>query len=88
MLITTIITASIISLICIVLIKQHYQDQLDWYRNAWQRQQQVNLFQFQRIKELEVERERLHEVAVMALSVPNVEDYFEAGGLEIVTWRN
>jgi hypothetical protein len=88
MLITTIITASLISLICCYLISRAYEDQLDWYRNAWQWQQQVNLFQVQRIEELEVERERLHEVAVMALSVPNVEDYFEAGGLEIVTWRN
>jgi hypothetical protein len=88
MLITTIITVSLISLICALLIRQHYQDQLDWYRNAWQRQQQLNLFQFQRIEELEVEREMIHEVAIRAWAVPNVEDYFEAGGLEIVTWRN
>jgi hypothetical protein len=88
MLITTIITASLISLICCYLISRAYEDQLDWYRNAWQRQQQLNLFQVQRIEDLEVERERLHEVAIRAWAVPNVEDYFEAGGLEIVTWRN
>jgi len=88
MLITIIIASALMSLICLLLIRQHYQEQLALYRDAWQRQRQTIFFQFQRIEELEIEKETLHQVAVRALAVPDVEEYHEAGGLEIAVWRN
>lgn len=80
--------ATITALICLCLIHLHYQAQINWYEEAWRKQRQTIFFQFQRIEELEIERQTLHEVAVKALSVPDVEEYFEANGLEITTWRN
>lgn len=88
MLLTAIITSALINLLLVWLISRSYQAQLDLYQEAWQRQKQTIFFQFQRIEELEIEREELHEVAVMALSVPDIEDYHEVSGLEFTVWRN
>lgn len=88
MLITVILTSALICFTCCYLISRAYEAQIDWYRSTWQRQRQTIFFQFARIEELEIERETLHGIAVKALSVPDVEDYHEAGGVEITVWRN
>lgn len=88
MLITIILTSTLISLVCILLIRQHYQERLKWYQAACRGQQQTIFFQFQRIEELEIEREMLHEVAVKGLALPEIEDYYQVSGLEVTVNRN
>lgn len=86
---TIIIAAVLTNLIICYFLSRYYEQWLDQYREAWLKQRQTIYFQFQRIEELETERERLHEVAVKALpELPRIEEYHEVGGIWIVVRRN
>lgn len=85
----TFITAILTNLIICYLISRYYERYIRQYQAVWLKQRQVILFQFQRIEELEIERETLHQAAVEALAdLPRIEERYEAGGMGIVTWRN
>lgn len=79
MLITTILTSALIGLICLLLIRQHYQEQLDLYKGANDYHHQTILCQAERIEQLEQERARLHWQLLAHLSEP---------GQEVNAYRN
>lgn len=73
MLITVTIISTIISLVCFLLLRQHYQEQLDLYKEANQFHRQTIRCQAERIEQLEQERARLHWQLLAHLSEPGQE---------------